>query len=79
MKITKSEWRYKEMKKAMITENKEYSHDKVDSDALPKEYVARKQDTAAHGGNVMPWAGGPHRKHAHEKPQDGMEGFPAAR
>ena len=79
MKITKSEWRYKEMKKAMITENKEYSHGKVDSDALPKEYVARKQDTAAHGGNVVPWAEGLHRKNAYEKPQDGMEGFPAAR
>ena len=62
----------------MITENKEHSQDKADSDALPKEHVARKQDTAAHGGNVMPWAGGPHRKHAHEKPQDRMEGFPAA-
>ena len=54
MKMTKSEWRYKEMKQAMITENKEHSHDKEDSDALPKEYVARKKDTAAHGADVVP-------------------------
>ena len=78
MKMTKSEWRYKEMKKAMITENKEHSHDKADSDALPKEHVARKQDTAAHGGNVVPRTEGFHRKNAYEKPKDGMEGSPAA-
>ncbi len=79
MKMTKSLWRYKEIKKAMITENKEHSHGKVDSDALPKEYEARKKDTAAHGGDVVPGAEGLHRKNAYEKPQDGMEGFPAAR
>ena len=78
MKLTKSEWRYKEMKKSMITENQEHSHDKEDSDALHKEYVARKRDTAAHGGYVVPLAGGPHRKNAHEKPNDGKKGSPAA-
>ena len=66
------------MKKAMITENKEHSHDKEDSDALPKEYVARKQDTAAHGGNVVPRAEDLHRKNAYEKPNDGKKGSPAA-
>ena len=78
MKMTKSEWRYKEMKQAMITENKEHSHDKEDSDALPKEYVARKKDTAAHVCDVVPRAEGLHRKNAHEKLNVGKEVSPAA-
>ena len=77
MKMTKSEWRYKEMKQAMITENKEHSHDKEDSDALPKEYVARKKDTAAHGADVVPRAEVLHRKDAHEKSHDREKDNPA--
>ena len=66
------------MKKAMITENKEHSHDKEDSDALPKEYVDRKKDTASHGGDVVPGAEGLRRKIIHVKPTDGKKGSPAA-